>query len=767
MRPSAFSYQSSAVGRAPRLSVIPSPRRSAFGLVLTVVLGCSLVSSAISADDGARVVVVVANYLSLEDMVRPGPNVRMLFDGSAVGLMNTGTYRGTASEVRYLTLGAGVRVAGSGGVAVCCDAGERVGRERAADIYARQTGKPAHEDAVVCLGLSRILRANRWPAFRAESIGVLGTSFHAAGLRTAVIGNSDVPGVRERGAPFIAMDGDGLVDSGAVGTGVVRKSSNSACGLTDDVEAIIALARAYMDDHGLIVIELGDFNRIESVRPQLSESAYDLHKSASLANLDRLIVEIAPEIERRGAALIVCSPCRAQSETGPKSNLAPVAVFKPGGKAGLLISATTRTDGLISNADLAPTILRMAGLDVPNSMGGRPAGTVSEDTTFASLQRIERIAVRNCALRVPVLVSIAAVVFLCAVVAELVMRRGGSRHALRRLLGFVFLAALSMPASLLLAGSVGAVWKAGYLLALAGFSAAVLGFSYGVAEMVSRWSKRQFSSLAVLIAVTALLILGDVATGARLLRWSILTCSQIVGIRYYGLGNEYMGILVGASLLAPVLFLRQGLRTPASNPKSEMRNPRCQTGILLLWFAVVALVIGYPRLGANVGGTVVAIVTFGVALVALSGARFRFRHALVLLAVTCTAVAAFAAADVVNPAVRGSHLGRSVSLARMYGWEWLWYLIAQKVMLHIRILKLPQAYYPILFAAGFLYIYRRPTRAEGSRAEGSDILYTMAMPAVVAGMVVAFLFNDSGIVPAGLMLAMFMVSVLYLRLVES
>jgi len=34
-------------------------------------------------------------------------------------------------------------------------------------------------------------------------------------------------------------------------------------------------------------------------------------------------------------------------------------------------------------------------------------------------------------------------------------------------------------------------------------------------------------------------------------------------------------------------------------------------------------------------------------------------------------------------------------------------------------------------------------------------------------MIVAFLFNDSGIVPAGLMIAVYMVSILYLRLQEG
>ena len=45
-------------------------------------------------------------------------------------------------------------------------------------------------------------------------------------------------------------------------------------------------------------------------------------------------------------------------------------------------------------------------------------------------------------------------------------------------------------------------------------------------------------------------LLLDVLTGSSLIRLSPLGYDVMLGARFYGIGNEYMGILVGSSLLA-------------------------------------------------------------------------------------------------------------------------------------------------------------------------------------------------------------------------
>jgi len=101
----------------------------------------------------------------------------------------------------------------------------------------------------------------------------------------------------------------------------------------------------------------------------------------------------------------------------------------------------------------------------------------------------------------------------------------------------------------------------------------------------------------------------------------------------------------------------------------------------------------------------------------------------------------------------------------MYGWDWLGYLIAGKLLMHIGILKLPQAYWPLLVGIPFLVIYGRRVKSEAESA-GDSALYRIALPATLVGAGAAFFFNDSGIVPAAFMAALLVVTMMYHRLSE-
>lgn len=344
-----------------------------FACLLFLLVGLIFIGSgAIARGQGARVVVVVANYLSLEDLHAAGPNMRALVDTGAVGLANTGTRWAASAEVQYLAVGSGFRLYGSDGRMMGYDAGELVGPRTAVDAYALQSGRTAPKDSAVCLNMSRLLRANQKTKSALECVGLLGNAFHKAGLRTAVIGNSDSPPLLKRDAAYIAMDQYGVVDTGAIGSEAVRPDVNVPCGITDNLEKILPLAKRLMLDHGLVVVELGDFGRLEDSRDRMSDVAYEFNRERCLRNLDRVIGAIRSDVQTQGATLIVCSPCRASEIVGFKSNLSPIVMWKAGGTPGLLLTPTTRMGGLLNNTDVAPTILRAANLAVPAFLVARP-----------------------------------------------------------------------------------------------------------------------------------------------------------------------------------------------------------------------------------------------------------------------------------------------------------------------------------------------------------------------------------------------------------
>ncbi|HET6454882.1 MAG TPA: hypothetical protein VFI02_10790, partial [Armatimonadota bacterium] len=75
--------------------------RQRSGIVILILLVI-----AASASAGQPIVVILANYLTLDDLVSAGPKTRSLIEDGAVGLMNTG-YRVKSPDVWYLTLATG------------------------------------------------------------------------------------------------------------------------------------------------------------------------------------------------------------------------------------------------------------------------------------------------------------------------------------------------------------------------------------------------------------------------------------------------------------------------------------------------------------------------------------------------------------------------------------------------------------------------------------------------------------------------------------
>ena len=91
-----------------------------------------------------------------------------------------------------------------------------------------------------------------------------------------------------------------------------------------------------------------------------------------------------------------------------------------------------------------------------------------------------------------------------------------------------------------------------------------------------------------LLLGTALVILVDLFFGAKLMLSSLLGPSPVLGHRFYGLGNEYLGILLGVFLLGTADSL---IHSPG----------RKWSGLLL---GAVVLLIVSPVWGANFGGGV-------------------------------------------------------------------------------------------------------------------------------------------------------------------
>nr|WP_244262676.1 hypothetical protein [Thermoanaerobacter siderophilus] len=114
---------------------------------------------------------------------------------------------------------------------------------------------------------------------------------------------------------------------------------------------------------------------------------------------------------------------------------------------------------------------------------------------------------------------------------------------------------------------------------------------------------------AIIGLITSLVLLIDLVTGQYLLKNSFLSYDVIGGARFYGIGNEYMGVLIGAVLCFTTMAFE------------IFSNKKLLLAITTIIYALVFYFIAAPSIGTNVGGSITAFGAFAVSLLLLSGKK--------------------------------------------------------------------------------------------------------------------------------------------------
>ncbi|MGH3288917.1 MAG: hypothetical protein ACRDPD_30290, partial [Streptosporangiaceae bacterium] len=142
-----------------------------------------------------------------------------------------------------------------------------------------------------------------------------------------------------------------------------------------------------------------------------------------------------------------------------------------------------------------------------------------------------------------------------------------------------------------------------------------------------------------LVCLFTVAVLGlDVMTGSRLQLETPFGLSMTEAGRFYGIGNEALGIygvtaLFAASWLALVALRRSADSRAHSRPSS--RRPALAAVAAVAIFAVFAS--GWPGFGGKVGGTIAMVPCFALLLMAVAGVRLTWRR-LVPVAVSWVAL---------------------------------------------------------------------------------------------------------------------------------
>jgi hypothetical protein len=302
----------------------------------------------------------------------------------------------------------------------------------------------------------------------------------------------------------------------------------------------------------------------------------------------------------------------------------------PSGNLRGLTSATTRRDGVVSNVDAVPTVAGFLGLLVSEGAGA-PIRVAEETPTELLGRYVEyRDVVR------PIGLALLAVA-LVALGAGLVLLLGpwAVTPTVARSVALVGLAAISLQVALL-PGS----WLPGYGGSLVWTVLGVVGAMVLLAGVVAG-RRSPYAAVAVVAGAGLTLVVVDAVLGWPSLLTPLLGGSALEGVRFFGLGNPYAGMVLAGSVLAAALL-------------------RPWAGVALI--AAAALFAGLPWAGADLGG---GVTLFAVA--ALWWAmRVRGRVGLsgILLVIGAAIAGALLLIALHGLAAAPSHVTRAVEEAR-------------------------------------------------------------------------------------------------------
>jgi hypothetical protein len=236
---------------------------------------------------------------------------------------------------------------------------------------------------------------------------------------------------------------------------------------------------------------------------------------------------------------------------------------------------------------------------------------------------------------------------------------------------------------------------------------------------------------------TAAVICADLAAGSPMQKTSILGYDPIAGARFYGLGNEYMGILIGSVLIGTAAVI-----PPAA------KSRRVFTAAMGIVYLFIIYLIAAPQLGTNVGGTIAAGSAFLVVFLLNWGVRFTWRSCLAAVLTVALVTLFFIVYDACRPSAYQSHVGRAAELIMAGGLTEVADIVARKIEMNIKLIKFTIWSRVFLASLGILaLLFYRPTGVMQGIRDRHPFLYK-GLVGVVAGSIVAFVFNDSGVVAA-------------------
>lgn len=766
--------------------------RKYFGIFTALLTGCLclcvILLSAVEAfgapygfdgDDAAEsVVLILANGFDICDAMKwtgqshisDSATEKLIYEGS-LGSMNTKTASSGPEfcelDSACATLGAATRMRASKDDCVFLSARREHEVEETGEVFERRTGfsfSLLPEEVMVCTGVDKLIRHNLASGYSGKP-GFLGESLKRAGVPSRVINASDRSDLQASLACLLAMDETGKVIIASNTDVWTSEDYDFEKGTsTETVEKKDGESAHLNDFKGLTVVGFTDILTAVEDEAHMSKEISKKSLDDAYARLDALLTSLFSVFGEPSSTTvyILVSSTSIYQLTGVGNELASLLIIGGGFERGLLKSATTRQEGVVANVDLAPTVTTLLGAPQAWRVQGRPMYCVNTDKSTFILEKNVHLLNFSWKTRVVFLGTLIAIsvlgVMLSFILLLVFTGRSGREigMAVKAPIGILKTASAfqiycaSMPLSALIVPFVMYAYEAFSepgRMAFDGLLSWTLFFMLVTGALISyfafRFTGSALKSVSAIALATVVVICMDCALGGQLAQLSPLSYSAISGARYYGVGNEFMGVLLGCLCLLPYALNR-------------VWGAKTWDNVHLLAMELLAggAFLGSSSLGANFGGMVTAL-TMAVFAEACwwlrsrqtadchSSRPYSRRSIISLLAGTALLVTTVILID--STASEPSHIGRLLGSSFEGRLGEVVNLVYRKVRMNLSLMNVG-VWTKILFVSVFAMSAVTFGRMKFLKLIGHDEKLYIALLTAAMGCIVAFFLNDSGIV---------------------
>ncbi len=685
-----------------------------------------------------KAVLMVMDYIDINDLALAStPNIDSLLTNSGIGLMNIRAKNRYPSSA-YMSIAVGYRVGTINRAELSFNIDEPVHNFpniyesnqhylTAGEFYQLFTGTNPTTARIVNL-FSENIKKNSLLYNPPYEMGQIGKIARNNNIPIGVIGNADTMDTLNRNIAILGMDENGIVYKGDVSSNTTTFDPLVAGGIKSDHEAIAEKFKELLSVAQILLVELGDTTRVEMSRFTTSDEIVFLQRQAAIERNDDLIGELMAQVDLNNTMIIIVTPNPHKEMLGNNNfGLAPVIIHEPTKPAGLLTSSTTRRSGLITNSDILPTIFSFFTADF--SANGSQVSIIETDNSLQKLEANLKLYQNLRANRKPLHLLYIGLILLTLALA---LWAWHSKYWTNNLLDILVHSILLIPI----------LWL---FISVTNYESIIISILLTLlSSLVISWALSLFLKSSHIIfaitGITTMLLTMDCFTNSKLMLLSPLGSDAIAGGRYYGIGNDFMGVLLAASVIFITMLVNR-----------ININTYLKTSIGFIFLLGISLAIGHPSYGANVGGLITSLVTAGVFVLFMTNRRINVRTFAIIGILAIVGVIGVARLDYLL-STSPSHAGKAINSLLTGGYQIFFSIVKTKLTILANTLFTSNwSIVMLIFIAFLIYVWLKGKEVLALLAVKTPSIMNSIRILIISGITV-FIVNDTGVIAFALIL---------------